>query len=648
MLKLIRKFLDASLQNMVNSNYTSKWIILSIDVLITTFSILLVYSTGKLLYPAQVLALPSLEILIILNAVLNALFFITFKSHWGIVRFSTYQEVWRFFIATFCANLGLLFLTASNGYSMPIITNLVIRNFTFSVFFLLAFRNITVLIYSILTRYAGEVCQRGLVFGTGPESIATAHSIFIDKNKDYKLVGFLTTDKERSKNRILDLPVYYLNNNLDQIVAGYKINTLIFSERKRLHEEQENLLNKCINLNLKVMLAHSPQSLSEEESEQKTIKPIRKVQIEDLLGRGEIKISIDKIRTQIEGNVVLVTGAAGSIGSEIVRLVASFKPKLLILVDAAETPLHNLQLELEDNYKGLRFEAIIGDVRSQNRMNFVFRTYRPRIIYHAAAYKHVPLMEKNPCEAILANVYGTRNLANHALRFGAERFVMISTDKAVNPTNIMGASKRIAEIYVQSLAKYLTGKNNKLQFITTRFGNVLGSNGSVIPRFRQQIEEGGPITVTHPDITRYFMTIPEACRLVLEAGNMGKNGEIYVFDMGNPVKISDLATRMIELAGLIPGKDIKISYTGLRPGEKLYEELLNDKEYTKPTKHDKIMIADVREYEFREVLKAIDELLELSRKIDVIGTVRKMKDLVPEFKSNNSIFEELDIIPSDN
>ena len=370
----------------------------------------------------------------------------------------------------------------------------------------------------------------------------------------------------------------------------------------------------------------------------------RMIRIEDLLGREEIHINLDEIGNLLEGKTVLVTGAAGSIGSEICRQLAHFPIKKLVCFDSAETPMHNLRLELEEKYKELNFVPVIGDVRSPDRVDYVFRNWHPQVVFHAAAYKHVPLMEENPCEAIRTNVFGTRVMADAAVSYGVEKFVMISTDKAVNPTNIMGCSKRLAEIYVQSLSLAIERGEVKgeTRFITTRFGNVLGSNGSVIPRFREQIAQGGPVTVTHPDIIRYFMTIPEACRLVLEAGTMGKGGEIFIFDMGEPVKIADLAKRMIELSGLQVDKDIEIKYTGLRPGEKLYEELLNNKENTKETPHEKIRVAAVREYIYKDVVEHINVLTEVSLRVQILPMVKEMKAFVPEFKSQNSRFEELD------
>jgi FlaA1/EpsC-like NDP-sugar epimerase len=386
---------------------------------------------------------------------------------------------------------------------------------------------------------------------------------------------------------------------------------------------------------------------------------LQNIKIEDLLEREPIEIHNEIISEQLRGKRVLVTGAAGSIGSEIVRQIAQFSPQMIILNDQSETPLHELHLELQENNLQNNFHCFIGDVRDRFRMELLFQTFKPHYVYHAAAYKHVPLMEHNPGEAVRTNVMGTKTLADLSVKYGVHKFVMISTDKAVNPTNVMGASKRIAEIYVQSLfhsfkckepAIYTNGLSHLNEnrsdvntlFITTRFGNVLGSNGSVIPRFKAQIQKGGPITVTHPDITRYFMTIPEACRLVLEAGSMGEGGEIFIFDMGQSVKIIELAKKMIRLSGLVPHQDIAIEFSGLRPGEKLYEELLNDLENTMPTHHEKIMVAQVREYHFQSISKQISELIKLSCEYKDRQVVVKMKEIVPEFKSNNSIYEELD------
>jgi len=371
---------------------------------------------------------------------------------------------------------------------------------------------------------------------------------------------------------------------------------------------------------------------------------IREVKIEDLLGRPEIKISLDTIKEYFKNKVIMVTGAAGSIGSELCRQLATFGIKKLILFDNAETPMHNLRLELEARFPRLDFVPVIGSVRHMSRLDYAFRTWKPQVVFHAAAYKHVPLMEENPCEAVFANVCGSRSVADKCIEYGVDMMVMISTDKAVNPTNIMGCSKRLAEIYVQALG--LAVEQGKVEghtkFVTTRFGNVLGSNGSVIPRFREQIQKGGPVTVTHPEITRFFMTIPEACRLVMEAATMSTGNQIFVFDMGESVKISDLAKRMIKLAGLKLGEDIEIEYTGLRPGEKLYEEVLADTENTEPTSHDRIRIAKVREYDYEEAVKACDELTELSKRVKIPEMVKLMKKIVPEFKSKNSIFEMYD------
>lgn len=443
--------------------------------------------------------------------------------------------------------------------------------------------------------------------------------------------------------RLADLPVYYFNNEDDfiYITNRYNVEGILFPNYITAQEEKERLIRYCEKNKIKVLIAPPVDEVSGDKLLRANIREIR---IEDLLGREEIKINMNEIIANFKDKTILVTGAAGSIGSELCRQLATFGVKQLILFDSAETPMHNIRLELEERFPKMEFVPVIGDVRIAQRVNMVFERYKPQFIFHAAAYKHVPLMEENPCEAVLANVYGTQNVADLAVRYNVEKMVMISTDKAVNPTNVMGASKRLAEIYVQSLGMAIAKGEieGRTKFVTTRFGNVLGSNGSVIPRFRKQIEKGGPVTVTHPDITRFFMTIPEACRLVMEAATMCNGNEIFVFEMGESVKIADLAKRMIELAGYEPDKEIKIKYTGLRPGEKLYEEVLSNEENTLPTTHQKIKVAKVREYKYANIVPELEHLALAARQIQILETVRLMKQIIPEFKSKNSCFEELD------
>jgi len=435
----------------------------------------------------------------------------------------------------------------------------------------------------------------------------------------------------------MGVAIYANDENLLRTLECKEVKTIIVSPQKMEEIRNSDLLTNFVDHNI-ALLTTVP--VSDWNGPIMSKEQLKDIQIEDLLPREPIHINMMGIAANIEGRRVLVTGAAGSIGSEIVRQVASFNPYSIILIDQAETPLHDMRLELQEKWRELRTEVIVADITNRSRMEKVFSRTRPQYIFHAAAYKHVPMMEDNVSETIQNNILGTRIVADLAVKYRAQKFVMISTDKAVNPSNVMGCSKRICEIYVQSLAKHIEKTGQKTtQFITTRFGNVLGSNGSVIPLFREQIKRGGPVTVTHPDIIRYFMTIPEACQLVLEAGAMGKNGEIYIFDMGKPVKILDLAKRMINLSG---SKNIRIEFTGLRHGEKLYEELLNKAEHTKPTHHEKIMIAEVREYEYDDVSRKIDALIELSYEYDDMRTVRAMKELVPEFQSINSPFEAVD------
>lgn len=515
-----------------------------------------------------------------------------------------------------------------------------------TLFLLLAVRLTMLVLYDLVQRRAdgGGNALRTLVYGTGDKEIALA--VRLQHSPHYRIAGFLTYGRQLKRYTIAERPVCYFENraSIAYLVGKRGIDAVLFSSPAAARDERERLVKYCTEAGVRVLVAPPIDEVTDGRLMKQVVREIR---IEDLLGRPEIRISLDEIREGVRGRTILVTGAAGSIGSELCRQLAGFGVGRLVLFDNAETPMHNIRLELEERHPGLTFTPVIGDVRMPERLNHAFATYRPQIVFHAAAYKHVPLMEENPCEAVLANVAGTRNVADLCLRYGVEKMVMISTDKAVNPTNVMGASKRMAEIYVQSLGQAIRcGRvGGCTQFVTTRFGNVLGSNGSVIPRFREQIERGGPVTVTHPAITRFFMTIPEACRLVMEAATISSGNEIFVFDMGESVRIADLARRMIELAGFRPGEEIQIAYTGLRPGEKLYEEVLSTRENTKPTTHEKIRVACVREYDYFEARAAVEELERLARRVDVAATVRLLKLTIPEYKSRNSAFEEFDRTP---
>jgi FlaA1/EpsC-like NDP-sugar epimerase len=458
-----------------------------------------------------------------------------------------------------------------------------------------------------------------------------------------KVAAFFDDNPKKIRKSIDGIEIFDFDNDFENIIKKYNIDTLILTPTNLSKNRKQEIIEKCLNSNVNIRTVPPVDKWINGEL---SFNQIKNVNIEDLIERDTIELDKQGISAQLDGKIVMVTGAAGSIGSEIVNQILNFRPKKIVAIDSSEIKLYDLEHELLDKHKNefLRCtELILADIGNENRMRGIFEKFRPEIVYHAAAYKHVPLMESNPSEAIKTNVGGTKNIADISVEFDVEKFVMVSTDKAVNPTNVMGASKRIAEIYVQSLNnELLLNQKANTKFITTRFGNVLGSSGSVIPKFRKQINEGGPSTVTHPEITRYFMTIPEACQLVLEAGFMGKGGEIFVFDMGKSVKIIDLAKKMVKLSGLTLGKDINIAYTGLRPGEKIYEELLNDGENTLPTHHPKIMIGKVRLYNFQEVLRSTNDLLGLYNKQNQMAIVAKMKEIVPEFQSKNSVYESLD------
>ena len=575
--------------------------------------------------------------------VCSALMMYLFKTYNVIVRHATLRDMCRYVWGILCANILLGVLLAATCTFNKSILFALLANFLLTVVLVLGVRFLMVDVYSYYRSKLSDIThkQRILVYGTSDKAVA-AISRF-NSSRHYCLVGFISPQQSGSMLKLAGYPVLSYRSEADfkKIAENLSLHAVLFATDEDVKKEEHSLVKYCSSNNIRTLIIPSV----DEVIDGKVMRGgIRQVKIEDLLGRPEIRISMDGIKRNFQGKVIMVTGAAGSIGSELCRQLAGFGIRKLILFDNAETPMHNLRLELEARYPQLDFVPVIGSVRHMDRLDFAFRNFRPQVVFHAAAYKHVPLMEENPCEAVFANVHGSRMVADKCVEYGVEMMVMISTDKAVNPTNIMGCSKRLAEIYVQSLGLAMAKGEvpGKTKFVTTRFGNVLGSNGSVIPRFREQIEHGGPVTVTHPDITRFFMTIPEACRLVMEAATMSTGNQIFVFDMGESVKIADLAKRMIELAGLKPGADIQIEYTGLRPGEKLYEEVLANTENTEPTSHDRIRIAKVREYGYQEALAAVDELTALSKAVNIPEMVKLMKKVVPEFKSKNSRFEEYD------
>lgn len=617
------------------------WTILLIDVLIIVVSSLLAYA---LRYDFRSIFLESSTIdkTIVWTVIVNLVFFRVFRTYSNVLRFSSFIDIMRIFVSL-TVSYALLMIS-----SVLLASYLDIRLAPVSVLFMayiisfaiMSCSRIVVKMFYELLNFDGSHSANVFIYGAKEAGVNIAKALRVNLRNHYRLRGFIADEPELINKVIMGVKVFPNDESLIDVLNDRDVHTIIISPAKMEELKKSDMADRLLAHNIKLMTAPP---LSEWSGQTLNRTQLKEIQIEDLLQRDPIEIDIHKVASHLEGKRVMITGAAGSIGSEIMRQVASFNPYKLILVDQAETSLHDIRLELQDRWRDIDAETIIADISNATRMEHIFKEYQPQYIFHAAAYKHVPMMEDNVSESIQINVFGTRTLADLAVKYGAEKFVMISTDKAVNPTNVMGCSKRICEIYVQSLAKKLQEKGGHVtQFITTRFGNVLGSNGSVIPRFRDQIQRGGPVTVTHPEIIRYFMTIPEACRLVLEAGIMGNGGEIYIFDMGKPVKIVDLAKRMISLSGRT---DVKIEFTGLRHGEKLYEELLNVKELTKPTYHEKIMIATVREYDYDEVKQRIQKLIEVSYTYDQMQIVAAMKDIVPEFISKNSCFEALDKKP---
>lgn len=624
--------------------YLSSTVIAVTDVIISLFATVVSLICLEYILPNTTISLNIAIKLALINIVATSISVLIMRTHRIIIRHSTIGDIWKFAVAAILSNLiTWLIISFIVKYDISHLVLLLSLNTLLTFCFFIFIRIAMVIVYDSIKQRFVSNDRRYNVFIYGSNEKSTALKVRLDKSSHYKIVGFIQYNTVGAK--LSGLSMYNINGKSDEqiekIFFDKAVTHIIFPNYDSLKEEDNRLIPFCTSHNIKMLVAPPIDETIDGNIPQSSI---REIKIEDLLGRDEIKISLDEIRANFANKTILVTGAAGSIGSELCRQLATFGIKKLVMFDNAETPMHYIRLELEDKFKELTIVPIVGDVRQPKRLEFVFATHKPQVVFHAAAYKHVPLMEENPCEAVLVNVYGSRNVADMCIKHEAEMMVMISTDKAVNPTNIMGCTKRLAEIYVQSLGTAISDGtiDGKTKFVTTRFGNVLGSNGSVIPRFREQILAGGPVTVTHPEITRFFMTIPEACRLVMEAATMSKGNQIFVFDMGESVKIVKLAERMIELAGFKVGEDIKIKFTGLRPGEKLYEEVLSNKENTIETNHSKIRIAKVREYDYNDAANSVDKLRDLAYDVEIRDMVTLMKQIVPEFKSQNSKFEELD------
>lgn len=634
----------------INIGYLPRWGVLLLDLLIVLIAFVVSYMIGSQILTYDLAARMPIWGQAIFVLVLQGVFFWAFHTYSGILRYSTFVDTLKVTAAVvanglflFLANLIVKYVT--NYINPPFFTTVLVIYVFVAITLLFGWRVIIKTVFEYISHRSKGV-DKVLIYGTKSAGLSIAKMLQSNLESQYRPVGFIADKYDDIQHDLLGLTVYPLNEQLMYTLKKHYIRHIIVSPLKMKQINPLVDLKPFIDNNIRILTTpyFTDFSIGENNDNINTIVGrIESIKVEDLLERPVIEMDTENVGTILEGQTVMVTGAAGSIGSEIVRQVAAFKPQTIVLFEMAESPLHDLTVDLRKEFPNQQFVPVIADVRNVDMVEEVFEEYHPHVVFHAAAYKHVPLMEDFPAQAIFANVQGSKNVADMAIKFNAKRFVMVSTDKAVNPTNVMGASKRIAEIYVQSLFLKAAKENaNCTKFITTRFGNVLGSNGSVVPYFKKQIAAGGPVTVTHPDIIRYFMTIPEASCLVLEAATLGNGGEIFCFDMGQPVKIADLAKNMIRLAGFEPGKDIEITYTGLRPGEKLYEELLNQKETTIPTKHKKILVAKVREYDYQEVAEQIEALIQLAKTGKVFPTVKLMKQIVPEFKSKNSVYEELD------
>jgi FlaA1/EpsC-like NDP-sugar epimerase len=612
-----------------------RWSILIIDTLICAFALSLAFVIRfdfSAIPPNDARNLPY-DFLVVLG--IRLVSFAVSKTYKGVVRYTSTRDTMRIFSVIVSGSLLVFLLNQLSLYRLGyyfIPNSVLIIDALVSLFLMISSRLVVKALYFEIKNPAREKINV-IIYGAGEAGIITKRTLDRDAAIKYKVVGFIDDDVKKH-GRSMEGVFVYGPERMQELIHLNEVEIVIISIQRISIRKKNEITDLCLENNVRVLNVPPAARWINGELSFNQIKGIR---IEDLLEREPIRLDTVMISAELKDKVILITGAAGSIGSELARQCAKFSPKKIYLLDQSESPLHELDLEFSDRLVRPDYEVIMADVRNLGRMTNVFRTFKPQVVFHAAAYKHVPMMENNPSESILTNVLGTRNVADLAHEYQVERFVFVSTDKAVNPTNVMGASKRIAEIYIQSL-----GKLSSTKFITTRFGNVLGSNGSVIPRFKKQIEQGGPITITHPDITRYFMTIPEATQLVLEAAAMGKGGEIFVFDMGDSIKIVDLAKKMIQLVGLKEGRDITIVYTGLRPGEKLFEELLANNENTLPTHHNQILIGKVREYDYQDVRGIIEELIRSFETQDNELIVQRMKDLVPEYISNNSIFQKLD------
>lgn len=620
----------------------NRYIVWGFDMIISLSSLLLSYLFINYLLNVT-LAIGLIWQLLLVGFVSTGLWTFVFRVHDGVIRHTTTVEILRIVKAMFLKSMTLLVFSYFGFFGFTQISfhvyAIIIGDFFISLVMLILWRILIQSFYRFVLQHTEKAVLNTLIYGTGEDSLKIA-SYLKGVSSKYRMLGFISRQPKRNRYRIYDTPIYYGADieSIDKLVRSLSIDCMMFANSDDL-KKNDDLLKYGLENKLSMRIVPTSELTGERAESQ-----LRSIQIEDLLGRDEIKIDLDKIRLVLKDKVVMVTGAAGSIGSELCRQLIRFDIRQLVVVDFSETGIYNIDMELRSDLHAKNVFSIIADMRNRDRMEAVIQRTRPDIIFHAAAYKHVPLMEAYPCEAVIDNVLGTKNMADMALKYHVQKFVMISTDKAVKPSSVMGATKRVAETYVQSLGKAeADGKvKGNTAFITTRFGNVLGSNGSVIPLFHKQIERGGPVTVTHQDIIRYFMSIPEACRLVLEAVYLGKGNDLFVFDMGEPVKIDYLARKMIELSGLRPDIDIKIEYTGLRPGEKLYEELLYQKENTLPTNHSKIFHAKSINNDYEEVSKLVDQLIQTAREYDKMETVKLIKAIVPDYKSLNSVYEQLD------